>query len=140
MGNDLINENEYKDKEPKDEENEFIRYGIISQKWGEKSNDDSYLSISNLTIPDKDKKINYSLFGVFDGHNSDYVSNYVSNNIHELYKNEIININKENYKAKIQEIFKTMDKNLRGGKKGEQQKDNKADEIKEKGKDDNKRN
>lgn len=138
MGNDLINENEYKDKEPKDEENEFIRYGIISQKWGEKSNDDSYLSISNLTIPDKDKKINYSLFGVFDGHNSDYVSNYVSNNIHELYKNEIININKENYKAKIQEIFKTMDKNLRGGKKGEQQKDNKADEIKEKGKDDNK--
>ena len=138
MGNDLINENEYKDKEPKDEENEFIRYGIISQKCGEKSNDDSYLSISNLSIPDKDKKINYSLFGVFDGHNSDYVSNYLSDHIHELYKKEIVNINKENYKTKIQEIFKTMDKNLRGGKKGEKQKDIKTDEIKEKGKDDNK--
>ncbi len=138
MGNDLINENEYKDKEPKDEENEFIRYGIISQKCGEKSNDDSYLSISNLSIPDKDKKINYSLFGVFDGHNSDYVSNYLSDHIHELYKKEIVNINKENYKTKIQEIFKTMDKNLRGRKKGEKQKDIKTDEIKEKGKDDNK--
>ena len=131
MGNELTNE--YIDKEPKDYESDCIRYGVICQKWGEKTNDDSYLSLPDQSISDKDKTFNYSLFGVFDGHNSSYISEYLSVNIQKLFEKEISTINKDNYKTKIEEIFKSMDKELRGDKQEpeQKQKEDKASENKE---------
>ena len=126
MGNEL--NNEYIDKEPEDYESDCIRYGVISQKWGEKTNDDSYLSLPDQSISDKDKTFNYSLFGVFDGHNSDYVSQYLSKNFQKLYEKEVGNINKDNYQSKIEEIFKAMDKQLKGEQKENIQETNKEEE------------
>ena len=117
MGNDLNNENEYKDKEPENYEDNYIRYGIISKKCGEKSYQDSYITQPNLSFSDNSKKIDYSLFGVFNGHNSDFIPKYLSNNIQEFYKKEIANINKDNYKDKIEDIFKNIDKKIRKIKK-----------------------
>ena len=108
MGNELYKQEEIKDKEPEDYKNEYIKYGILTKRGEEKSYDDSY-----LLIPKEPNKNDYSLFGVFDGHNSDYVANYLSKNIDNLYKKEISNINQENYKSKIEEIFKNCDKNLK---------------------------
>ena len=131
MGNELTNE--YIDKEPQDYESDCIRYGVICQKWGEKTNDDSYLSLPDQSISDKDKIFNYSLFGVFDGHNSSYISEYLSVNIQKLFEKEISTINKDNYKTKIEQIFKSMDKELRGDKQEpeQKQKEDKASENKE---------
>ena len=135
MGNDLINENEFKDKEPENYEDEYIRYGVISKKCGEKSYDDSYITQPNLSFSDNSKNIDFSLFGVFDGHNSDYISKYLSNNINEFYKKEIGNMNKDNYKEKKEEIFKNIDKEIREQKKG-----TKKGEEKEEDKNENKIN
>ena len=130
MGNEL--NNEYIDKEPEDYENSFIRYGVICQKWGEKNNEDSYLSLPNLSFSNKDKRYYYSLFGVFDGHNSDYVPKYLSKNIQKFYEKEISTINKDNYKKKIEEIFKSIDKELREDKKEKKENDVKQKDEKEK--------
>ena len=113
MGNDLLEKNEYKEKEPEDFSNSYIRYGLITKKGDERSFDDSYLTYTNLEFLKSNKKFYFSLFGIFDGHNSDYVAKYLSNNIHKLYQEEIGNINKNNYKEKIEEIFKAMDKKLK---------------------------
>ena len=115
MGNEIFNENEDKDqdKEPLDYQNDYIRYGVISKKCGEKSLEDNYLLQPNLEVQDTPKKANFSLFGVFDGHNSDYISKYLSDNIQKLYEKEIGIMDKNNYKSKIEEIFKTMDKELK---------------------------
>ena len=114
MGNELMEENEYKEKEPEDFYSDNIRYGIISKKCGEKSLDDAYLLIPNLEPLEKtEKKEDYSLFGVFDGHNSDYVSKILSKNIQELYQKELGKISESTCDSKIKEIFKTMDKSLR---------------------------
>ena len=115
MGNDLLDENVPKDIEPIDYSDDYIRYGVISKKNGEKTLDDTYLSFPNISsTDDSQKKIEFSLFGVFDGHNNDYVSKYLSNNIQKLYQKEINNIIKDNnYKTKIEEIFKTIDKNIK---------------------------
>ena len=122
MGNELLDDNEYKDKEPEDFSSENIRYGIITKKRGEKSLDDTYLSINNLEPMEKsEKKIDCSLFGVFDGHNSDYVSKYLSKNIQIFYQKELGKITNSTYKSKIEEIFKTIDKNI---KEEQMQKDN----------------
>ena len=42
MGNEILNENEDKDqdKEPLDYQNDYIRYGVISKKCGEKALED----------------------------------------------------------------------------------------------------
>ena len=135
MGNEL--NNEYIDKEPEDYENSFIRYGVICQKWGEKNNEDSYLSLPNLSFSYKDKRYYYSLFGVFDGHNSDYVPKYLSKNIQKFFEKEIPTINKDNYKIKIEEIFKSMDKELREDKKEKKENDVKQKDEKEKENKDN---
>lgn len=115
MGNEIIDDNEEKDqdKEPQDYQNNFIKYGVISKKCGEKSLEDNYLLQPNLEAQDAPKQCNISLFGVFDGHNSDYISKYLSENIQKLYEKEIGTMNKNNYKPKIEEIFKTMDKELK---------------------------
>ena len=141
MGNELLNDEEKKDNEPVDFSNDFIRYGIISNKGEEKSYHDSYLLKPNLSVVNNSKKINFSLFGIFDGHNSDYISKSLSNNIQEFYEKEISNINKNNYKTKIEEIFKNIDKDIKERKKKEKKEDkeieskennNSINEIKEK--------
>ena len=141
MGNELLNEEEIKDKDPEDFGNEYIRYGILSKKGEEKSNDDNYL-IPKLSPSEGD---DFYLFGVFDGHNSDKVSKYLSDNIKKLYEKEIHSINKENFREKIEEIFKNMDKNLKEEKKlgkkddkKEEKKDEQKPEQKEEKKEDNK--
>ena len=119
MGNELLNEENIKEKEPEDYTNDFLKYGLITKKGEEKSNDDNYILIPNLSNPEDGKKNNISLFGVFDGHNSDFVPNYLNKNIHKFYEKEILNINKNNFKTKIEEIFKNIDKELKGDKKKE---------------------
>ena len=135
MGNELLNKEEIKDNDPINFSNEFIRYGIISKKGEEKTNDDCYMSLPNLSASDNSKKIDFSLFGIFDGHNSDYISKYLSKNIQIFYEKEIININKNNYKTKIEEIFKNIDKNIKERKKEEKKDDKEKDN--EKGKENN---
>ena len=116
MGNEILNDEDKdkdQDKEPQDYQNDYIRYGVISKKCGEKSLEDNYLLQPNLEVQDAQKQSNFSLFGVFDGHNSDYISKYLSDNIQKLYEKEIGKMNKDNYKSKIEEIFKNMDKELK---------------------------
>ena len=129
MGNELLNKEEIKDNPPDNFSNEFIRYGIISKKGEEKSNDDSYISLPNLSASEDSKKKDFSLFGIFDGHNSDDISKYLSNNIQKFYEKEIININKNNYKTKIEEIFKNIDKNIKERKKEAKVDDKKKESI-----------
>ena len=140
MGNEIINENEEKDqdKEPQDYQNDFIRYGVISKKCGEKSLEDNYLLQPNLEVQDTPKQDSFSLFGVFDGHNSDYISKYLSDNIQKLYEKEIGKINKDNYKRIIEDIFKTMDKELR--EKEKKKKESKKEKISETKEQDNNEN
>ena len=111
MGNDLTNEDESDKVE--DVQNEEIKYGIISKKCEEKSNNDRYIISPNIKHSEGDKSIEYSLFGIFDGHNSNYISQYLSENINKFFEKEIYNINDKNYKTKIEEIFIEIDKALR---------------------------
>ena len=109
MGNDLTEENSIKPNETEDNENEYIKYGIVTNKGEEKTFDDSHLSLLNISDINK----NSSLFGIFDGHNTDYVSKYLKEKFSELFKKEFSEINDKNYENKIQELFKTIDKNLK---------------------------
>ena len=49
--------------------------------------------------------INYSLFGIFDGHNGNYVSKYLSENIIKFFEKEIKNIDDNNYKLELEKLF-----------------------------------
>ena len=130
MGNEILNEEDKdQDKEPQDYQNDYIRYGVISKKCGEKSLEDNYLLQPNLEVQDTPKQSNFSLFGVFDGHNSDYISKYLSENLQKLYEKELGKMNKNNYKSKIEEIFKNMDKELK--EKDEKKNDSKEEIIPE---------
>ena len=114
MGNEFSEENETKEKEPIDKSDSFIKYGIISKKWEESSIQDSFLAFSNLqSSKESTNKIHFGLYGVFDGHNNDYVAKYLSKNCKEIFEKEAGDINKDNYSEKIEGIFKTLDKNLR---------------------------
>ena len=108
-----MDDKEYKEKEPVDITNDYFRYCIISRKNEERTMDDVYLSPDLNSSENSNKKDDFHLFGIFDGHNSDYVAKYMSNNIQKLYQNEIGKMNNDNYKAKIEDIFKTIDKNLK---------------------------
>jgi len=108
-----MDDKEYKEKEPVDITNDYFRYCIISRKNEERTMDDVYLSPDLNSSENSNKKDDFHLFGIFDGHNSDYVAKYMSNNIQKLYQNEIEKMNNDNYKAKIEDIFKTIDKNLK---------------------------
>ena len=83
MGNDLTNEDESDKVE--DVQNEEIKYGIISKKCEEKYNNDRYIISPNIKHSEGDKSIEYSLFGIFDGHNSNYISQYLSENINKFF-------------------------------------------------------
>ena len=128
MGIDTPNDNINKDIEPTDYKTDFFKYCIFSKKCGEKTLDDSFLSQPNISVLNDSKETNFSLFGVFDGHNSDYVSHYLSKNFQKLYEKEAANINKENYQSKIEEIFKAMDKQLKGEQKENIQEDKEEEE------------
>jgi serine/threonine protein phosphatase PrpC len=117
MGNELLNEEDKKDKEPKnDYSNDFIKYGVVTKRGEEKSYDDNYLLIPKLSIPEDPKKNDFSLFGVFDGHNSGFLPESLVKNVPKFYEKEILNINKDNYKTKIEEIFKNIDKEFKPNK------------------------
>ena len=128
MGIDSSNHNINKDIELTDYKTDFFKYCIFSKKCGEKTLDDSFLSQPNISVVNDSKETNFSLFGVFDGHNSDYVSHYLSKNFQKLYEKEVGNINKDNYQSKIEEIFKAMDKQLKGEQKENIQEANKEEE------------
>ena len=109
-----MDDKEFKEMQPEDKLIDDYRYGIISKKEDERSLDDMYLILPDLhSSENADKKVDFSLFGVFDGHNSNYVAKYISENIKALYEKETASIKNENYKVKIEEIFKTIDKNLK---------------------------
>ena len=109
MGNDLTEEDSIKPNETEDNENEYIKYGIVTNKGEEKTFDDSHLSLLNISDINK----NSSLFGIFDGHNTYYISKYLKEKFSELFKKEFSEINDKNYVNKIQELFKTIDKNIK---------------------------
>ena len=111
MGNELtkINESDI----VKDFQNENIKYGLISRICGEKTNDVNYIISPDITISTEEKSIEFSLFGIFDGHNGNYISKYLSENIGKFFEKAIVDINEHNYKEKIEELFKEIDKTLR---------------------------
>ena len=111
MGSDLTKENE-PDIE-KDFQDEYIKYGIISKKCKEQSNDDNYIISSNNNISEGDMNINYSLFGIFDGHNGNYVSKYLSENIIKFFEKEIKNIDDNNYKLELEKLFSEIDNSIK---------------------------
>ena len=111
MGNDLTNVDDL-DKE-ENTLNEFIKYGLISKKYEEKSNEDSYIISPNIKLSEGGRSLEYSLFGIFDGHNSNYISNFLSKNINSFFETKIKDINDNTYKEKIEEVFKEIDENLR---------------------------
>ena len=114
MGNEFTEEKGPKEIDPVEYSDDYVKYCIISQKGEEKSLDDSFLSLPDLTSPEEAKKrINFSLFGVFDGHNDKFVAEYLSKNCEETFKKESGEINKDNCQDMIEKIFKTIDKNLR---------------------------
>ena len=114
MGNELTKNNE-SDIE-KDFQNENIKYGLISKICGEKSNDDNYIISPDITIPTEEKTIEFSIFGIFDGHNGNYISKYLSENIKKFFEKAMVDINDKNYKEKIEELYKEIDKSLRNEK------------------------
>ena len=123
MGNEFSEENEIKEKEPiEHSDDDYIKYGIISKKGGERQIDDTFLSFSDLESSKESKnKIHFGLFGVFDGHNNVYVAKYLSDNFKNFFEKEAGDINSNNYKQKIEEIFKTIDKELRTSSKKEEE-------------------
>ena len=97
----------------KNVQNGNIKFGLISKKGGEKSNDDSYIISPNIKISEGDICIEYSLFGIFDGHNSNYISKYLTENINKYFEKEIKEINPDSYISNFEKIFKEIDKALR---------------------------
>ena len=114
MGNEYPEENVLKEIEPIDYSDEYIKYGIISKKGEEKSLDDCFLTLPDLTTKEGVKNpINFSLFGIFDGHNNDFVAKYLTNNLKEKFEEEAGNILEKNFEKQFGDIFKSVDKKLR---------------------------
>ena len=120
MGNDLDSKHEIQPNEIEDNENNYVKYGVVTNKGEEKTFDDSHLCLLNIS----ETKKNSSLFGVFDGHNSDYVSKILKDKFSESFKKDFPEINEKNYEEKIKELFKAIDKNLKI-KSNEKEKENK---------------
>ena len=115
MGNEFTEETQINEIKPIEHSNdEYVKYGIISKKDEEIALEDTFINLEDLTSAKESKnKINFSLFGVFDGHNNDYVAKYLSKNFKEIFEKEAGDINKDNYVTKFEDIFKSMDKNLK---------------------------
>ena len=118
MGNEFTEETQINEIKPIEHSNdEYVKYGIISKKDEEIALEDTFINLEDLTSAKESKnKINFSLFGVFDGHNNDYVAKYLSKNFKEIFEKEAGDINKDNYVTKFEDIFKSMDKNLKDQK------------------------
>ena len=87
MGNEYSEENVLKEIEPIDYADQYIKYGIVSKIGGEKSLDDCFLTLPDLSSSKEAKNpINFSIYGVFDGHNNNYVAKYLTNNFEEINK------------------------------------------------------
>ena len=114
MGNEYPEENVLKEIEPIDYSDEYIKYGIVSKKGEEKSLDDCFLTLPDLTTKEGVKNpINFSLFGIFDGHNNDFVAKYLTNNLKEKFEEEAGNILEKNCEKQLGDIFKSVDRKLR---------------------------
>ena len=125
MGNEFSEEKEKKEKIPIESEDIYIKYGIINQKGEERELEDTFINFSDLESSKELKnRIHFGLFGVFDGHNNVYVANYLKENCKNSFVKEAANINKDNYKQKIEEIFKTIDKEIQNFGKNEEKKNN----------------
>ena len=124
MGNEF-EADEIKDNDPKDITDKYFKYSIISKKGGERRIDDTYINFSDLESSEECKKrIHFGLFGVFDGHNNDYVANYLRDNCHKIFMEKAGDISKDKPNQKLEEIFKIIDKNLRNESKNKNENDN----------------
>ena len=114
MGNEYSEENVLKEIEPIDYADEYIKYGIVSKIGEEKSLDDCFLTLPDLSSSKEAKNpINFSLFGVFDGHNNNYVAKYLTNSFKEIFEKEAGNILENNCEKQFGDIFKAVDKKLK---------------------------
>ena len=114
MGNEYSEENVLKEIEPIDYSDEYIKYGIVSKKGEEKSLDDCFLTLPDLSSSKEAKNpINFSLFGIFDGHNNNYVAKYLTNSFEEFFVKEAGNILENNCEKQFGDIFKAVDKELK---------------------------
>ena len=111
MGSELTKEN--KPDFEKDFQDENIKYGIISKKCKEQSNDDSYIILPNIIISEGDINIDFSLFGIFDGHNGNCISKYLSENINKFFEKEIKNIDNNNYQHELEKLFSEIDNTIK---------------------------
>ena len=111
MGSELTKEN--KPDFEKDFQDENIKYGIISKKCKEQSNDDSYIISPNINISEGDINIDFSLFGIFDGHNGNCISKYLSENINKFFEKEIKNIDNNNYQHELEKLFSEIDNTIK---------------------------
>ena len=114
MGNEYSEENVLKEIEPIDYADEYIKYGIVSKIGEEKSLDDCFLTLPDLSSSKEAKNpINFSLFGIFDGHNNNYVAKYLTNSFEEFFVKEAGNILENNCEKQFGDIFKAVDKKLK---------------------------
>ena len=114
MGNEYPEENVLKEIEPIDYSDEYIKYGIVSKKGEEKSLDDCFLTLPDLSSSKEAKNpINFSLFGIFDGHNNNYVAKYLTNSFEKYFVKEAGNILENNCEKQFGDIFKAVDKELK---------------------------
>ena len=91
-----------------DDENEMIKYG---ESIIESNKNQSQVSvIKEITFNNQDKNI--LLFGIFDGHNGQEVSKYLSLHFSQ-FLSENINFTNGNYKKSLEEIFINIDDSLR---------------------------
>ena len=114
MGNEYSEENVLKEIEPIDYADQYIKYGIVSKIGEEKSLDDCFLTLPDLSSSKEAKNpINFSLFGIFDGHNNNYVAKYLTNSFEEFFVKEAGNILENNCEKQFGDIFKAVDKELK---------------------------
>ena len=94
-------------KKPDDGKNKIFRYGVNKVQGWKKTMEVYNLKENNIG---PEKKVN--IFGIFDGHSGNEVSQYLS--LHftsELLKNE--NFKNDNYKQALIDSFKNIDKSFR---------------------------
>ena len=108
------------EKEKKEDfENEFIKYGIINKN----TKNNSYIISPKIAYKKKEIIYEFSLLAIFEGHNSNIVSNYLLNNLQKSFEKLIVYIDEDddenekekenNYSKIIKEIFKSIDKELK---------------------------
>ena len=106
MGGELETPN--LEKTPSDGKNNLFRYGINKVQGLKKSLE--VFNINNIINIIQEKAI--YIFGIFDGHSGNEISQYISQNFcSEISKNE--DFIKQNYKNALIETFINIDKSLR---------------------------